>query len=144
MTVNLQTGFELVHVIYDYWDQPRTGVADYHGEPHWFENIFDEEHDTYSEDYRLTRLTPEESARAKELSEIFLRWRQAFDRGEVDLSSHPALPQDTERYAELKDGIQSAIKSKAAERFKVSGKFALLGPSMPKREMATFQVQWRG
>jgi len=41
MTVNLQTGFELVHVIYDYWDQPRSGVADYHGEPHWFESIFD-------------------------------------------------------------------------------------------------------
>jgi hypothetical protein len=144
MMVNLQTGFELVYVIYDYWDQPRSGVADYHGEPHWFENIFDEEHDTYSEDYWLTRLTPAESARAKELSEIFLRWRQAFDRGEVDLSSHPALPQDTEHYAELKEGIQNAIKSKAAERFKVSGKFALLNLSMPKREMATFQVQWRG
>lgn len=141
---NLQTGFELVYVISDYWDQPRSGVADYHGEPHWFENIFDEEHDTYSEDYWLTRLTPEESAMVKEQSEIFLRWRHAFDRGEVDISSHPALPKDAERFAKLKNYIQTAIKSKAAQRFKVTGKLALLEPATQKRETATFQVQWRG
>jgi hypothetical protein len=144
MTVNLQTGFELVYVIVDYWDQPRSGVADYHGEPHWFENIFDEEHDTYSHDYWLTRLTPEESASAKEQSEIFLRWRHAFDRGEVDISSHPALPQDAERYAKLKNQIQTAIESRATERFRVTGKLALLEPAIQKREMATFQVQWSG
>lgn len=142
--VNLQTGFEPVHVIYDYWDQPRSGVADYHGEPHWFENVFDEARDTHSDDYWLTRLTPDEFANAKEQSEIFLRWRQAFDRGEVDLSSHPALPDESERYAELKNRIQNAIKSNETQRFKVSGKFILLGAPMKNREMATFQVQWNG
>lgn len=144
MTVNLQTGFELVYVIYDYWDQPRSGVADYHGAPHWFENIFDEEHDTYSDDYWLTRLTPEEFARAKDQSEMFLRWRHAFDRGEVDISSHPALPQDAELYEKLKNQIQTAIKAKTAQRFKVSGKIILLGPPTEKSEMATFQVRWGG
>ncbi|HEX4605644.1 MAG TPA: hypothetical protein VH724_16705, partial [Candidatus Angelobacter sp.] len=87
---------------------------------------------------------PDEFADAKEQSEIFLRWRQAFDRGEVDLSSHPALPQDAERYAELTNRIQSVIKSKAEKRFKASGNFTLLGSPMQKREMATFQVQWNG
>ena len=141
---NLQSGFEVVYLIYDYWDQPRSGVADYHGEPHWFENIFDDERDTYTDDYWLTRLTAEEFAIAKEQSEMFLRWRHAFDQGQVDLPSHPALPQDSERYAKLKKQITSAIESKARERFKASGKFAFLDEPNQKRELAKFQVHWNG
>lgn len=31
--VKLPTGFEVVHVVHDYCDEPRSGVADYAGVP---------------------------------------------------------------------------------------------------------------
>ena len=55
----LEQGFETVHVVHDYWDGPRSGVAEYGGRPHWFENIFDEQQDDYSDLFWLTPLSEE-------------------------------------------------------------------------------------
>jgi hypothetical protein len=140
--VNLQTGFELVHAVYDYCDEPRIGVADYAGAPHWFENIFDEREDDFSDDYWLTPLSADAFAAVKEQSGIFEKWRQAFDRGEVELSTHPALPQDAKEYEKLKARIRTEITGKANQRLKVRGKFSLVGPSAQSRQLSTFQVRW--
>jgi hypothetical protein len=123
--VNLRT-VERVYTIYEYSDQPRSGIANYEGKAHWFENIFDETSDEYSNDYWLTSLSASQLADAEEQFQIFWRWRQAFDRGEVDLSTHPALPEDVGRYNELKNRIQNAVNSKVTQRFKVSGIYSPL------------------
>jgi hypothetical protein len=123
--VNLRT-VERVYTIYEYSDQPRSGIANYKGKAHWFENIFDETSDEYSNDYWLTSLSASQLADAEEQFQIFWRWRQAFDRGEVDLSTHPALPEDVGRYNELKNRIQNAVNSKVTQRFKVSGIYSPL------------------
>src|SRR5579864_5985121 len=93
-----EQGFENVQVVHDYWDGPRTGIAEHGGRPHWFENIFDEQQDDYSDLFWLTPLSDNAVRLAQQQAAIFLRWRQAFDKGEVDLSTHPALPDDREAY----------------------------------------------
>ena len=40
----------------DYYDRPRKGIANYRGQPHLYECIFDEEKDDYSELFQLTPL----------------------------------------------------------------------------------------
>src|SRR5579864_4499561 len=102
----LDRRFENVNVVHDYWDGPRTGVADYGGRPHWFENIFDKEKDDYTNLFWLTPLSDNALRLAQQQAEMFLRWRQAFARGEVDLSTHPALPGDREAYERLAAAIK--------------------------------------
>jgi hypothetical protein len=44
---------EEVHLIIDYWDGPREGVADYCGTPHYFRAVFDEKKDEWSDVFRI-------------------------------------------------------------------------------------------
>jgi hypothetical protein len=41
--MSLESGYEKVHTVLDYYDGILTGVADYNGNPHFFECIFDKE-----------------------------------------------------------------------------------------------------
>lgn len=48
---------EPVYAVVDYWDGPRHGVADFAGEPHAFQCVFDDAAQDYTELFRLKRLT---------------------------------------------------------------------------------------
>jgi hypothetical protein len=90
----------------------------------------------------LTPLTINAFDLVKQRREIFFRWRQAFDQGEVDLSTHPALPQDRERYEELDVAIEAEIKANASRRFKQRGEMKVLGDPAPSANLSAFQVKW--
>ena len=55
-TEELKAGYEHVFTVTDYYDGPRKGIANYHGQPHFYECIFDEEKVGYLELFRLTAL----------------------------------------------------------------------------------------
>ena len=40
-SVELKRGYEHVHTVLDYYDGPRKGVADFDGQPHLYDCIFD-------------------------------------------------------------------------------------------------------
>ncbi|HYX69796.1 MAG TPA: hypothetical protein VE825_11730 [Terriglobales bacterium] len=138
----LQPDHEAVHLIHGYQDGPRTGIADYQGHPHWFECIFDDEQDDYSDRYWLTPLDSAIVELAKERFEIFFRWRKAFDSGQVDLSTHPALPQEAQRHRELDDAIQEGVAARSKQRFRVRGKFIPLSGPKRVKSSSRFQVRW--
>jgi hypothetical protein len=54
MSTPTSDGWEAVHMIYDFYDLPLSGVADFHGKPHAYQAIFDKEADRYSEVYELS------------------------------------------------------------------------------------------
>ncbi|HLJ88963.1 MAG TPA: hypothetical protein VKZ53_19240 [Candidatus Angelobacter sp.] len=138
----LEQGFEIVHAVHDYWDGPRSGVAEYRGRPHWFENIFDERQDDYSDLFWLKPLSDEILRQEQQRSAIFLRWQQAFHRREVDVSTHPALPQDKETYDRLANAIQQEIAANSSLRFKVKGQLKPLGPPAAPGTISDLQVKW--
>ena len=92
---------EQVYTMTDYYDGPRCGMADFLGRPHLYRSLWadiDHERDDVFElfpvDQELFELALEDWA-------IWRRWRAAFDRGEVSVDSHPALPADRNRQEEI-------------------------------------------
>jgi hypothetical protein len=104
----LKPGYECVHTVDDYYDGPRRGIADYEGNPHLYECIFDESKDDYSNQFLVMPLDPETFQLAMEDWTIWKRWEVAFHAGQTDLSTHPALPSDRERHNELREILQKS------------------------------------
>ena len=89
-------GFEEVFTVTDYYDGPRGGIANFNGEPHLYDCIFAEP--DYSNLYRLTPVSHELFLLALEDWAIWKRWERAFNAGEVNHDSHPALPAERDRH----------------------------------------------
>jgi len=139
----LRLGYEIVFTVRDYHDGPRSGVANFLEQPHFYECVFDERTDDYSNSYLLTALNQNVFRAAIENWEIFLRWRKAFDLGKVNRETHPALPQDKERFEETKRVLDLAIESGRGKALQLRGEFEVLGEPKPPFDILTpWQVKW--
>lgn len=142
-TADLKPGYERVYTVLDYYDGPRKGVADFRGQPHLYECIFDESKGNYSESFLLTPLDAESFRFALEDWAIWQRWELAYHTGKADLSTHPALPHESERHQELQRILEKVLvvdQTKAVTRI---GHFeALLRETFPKGVPRPLQVKW--
>jgi hypothetical protein len=98
-----------VHSIEDYHDGPRSGFADFEGEPHHFDREFNELEDEFSDDFVLIPIDARTLSLAIERWSIWQRWRGAFDSGKARLETHPSLPEEKSRYGELSSEIDIVI-----------------------------------
>jgi hypothetical protein len=99
---------ERVYTVYDYYDGPRQGMADFRGRPHAYHCLWDATKRDYTNRFRLKPLTQEEFAAVLADWEIWLRWRRAFDAGLATIDSHPALPEDAAEHERLKQLVTAA------------------------------------
>jgi hypothetical protein len=142
-TEELKQGYERVFTVTDYYDGPRKGIATHQGEPHLYECIFDEAKDGYLELFRLTPLDARTFQLAIEDWNIWQRWKLAFHAGEADIATHPALPQDANRHAELKQILDRSLATDAEKAFTKIGRFAVIGePNVADPVLRPFQVKW--
>ena len=102
--------YEPVHTIWDYYDGPREGIADFQGKPHLYKCQFSEVDDDWTDLYWLMEIDQDTFELAKEQYEIFLRWRAEFQLGKVPLETHPVLPPERARYEELRNIIGDRLK----------------------------------
>jgi hypothetical protein len=101
--------YEIVHTWTDFWDIPRKGIANFQGWPHLYQSDYkDMEDSECSDTYWLRPVDSETSALALEDWEIWRRWETAFHSGETSLDTHPALPRDRARHAQ----IQALLKGR--------------------------------
>jgi len=129
----LKPGYERVFTVTDYYDGPRKGIANYHGLPHLDECIFDEAKDDYSELFRLTPLDTEIVRLAMEDWNIWRRWEMAFHSGKADISSHPALPNETKRHTELKTILDRGLVTDTTKALERLGQFEVCdGSNLPR------------
>jgi hypothetical protein len=136
-------GYEAVFTVNDYYDGPRGGVANFRGVPHFYECVFDEKSDEYSDSYLLISISQEVFKAALENWEIFLRWRKAFDSGDVSLETHPAPPRDKSRYEATKRTLGQAVESGRPKAIRVRGEFDILRePNLPRGVLTLWQVRW--
>jgi hypothetical protein len=127
---------ERVYAVWDYYDGIRSGIADYLGKPHYFEQDWDTcGWDEYPLTFLLKPITQVILADALEQWEIFCRWEEEFHRGEVSPDSHPHLPGQDARYQELEERLQAAIKE-IVPSIRAKGKFS------PATAFAKTQVAW--
>ena len=54
----LESGWELVHTMTDYYDGPRKGIADFQGRPHLYESEWDHVVDDDLPAFRLSPIEP--------------------------------------------------------------------------------------
>jgi hypothetical protein len=136
-------GFETVFTVSEYYDGPRGGLANFHGIPHIYECVFDEQSDEYSDSYLLMPIGPEILAAAMTNWRIFRKWRTAFDAGQTTLATHPALPEDKELYDATRLTMEGAIAMAKPRAIRVLGVFETQGESNVARDVHTrWQVRW--
>ena len=139
----LKTGYERVYTVIDYYDGPRKGIADYRGKPYLYECIFDESKDDYTDAFHLAPVDAQTFQLAMEDWGIWQRWELAYHTGKVDLSTHPALPNERERHTELRTILQQVLVIDPAKAVTCIGHFEVLGsPVSPKGVVRTLQVKW--
>jgi len=102
----MDSDFERVYTVIDFWDGPRGGVADFRGVPHVYRSVFRTDIDEWDDDrFYLSPLTPQEAALAREHWSIWQRFAEHY-RGKVapvptDRRDWGALPEDLARHREL-------------------------------------------
>ncbi len=94
----IDAGYDKVHTVTDYYDGARAGVADFNGQPHYYECQFDEAKDDWSDVFLLKPIDSETFRLALEDWDIWERWNAAYEDGRVSLDTHPALPEDREKH----------------------------------------------
>jgi hypothetical protein len=139
----LNTGFEEVYTVEDYWDGPRIGVANYHGTPHHYSCVFDEVKDDWTNIYFLKPMDEETLRLVLERWQIWLRWRAAFHEGKVSLDSHPTLPEDEARYKDLVAILSSRLIVDPEKDIKAEGHFKRSSLNDGEQEFGSHQTIWK-
>ncbi len=141
----LEPGYELVFTVCEFYDGPRQGVANFRGNPHFYNCIFDENRQDYSNLFELTPVSQEVFDLAMEDWAIWERWESAYRKGEVTLESHGSLPQDRARHGELKTILDGLLRTDRETCFIRVGTFAVEStPELPIGAMRPLQVKWDG
>jgi hypothetical protein len=126
--------YEAVHTITDWYDGARNGVADLNGEPHYYENHWNEGEQFWSEIYLLKPLDAETFALAMEDWEIWLRWERAFKEGKTTQETHPTLSEDKQRHNELEKILAERLVVSPETSVHATAEFVYGQPS---------KVKWR-
>jgi hypothetical protein len=119
---------EPVYTVSDFYDGSLAGTASYHGRPHVFRCLFDDEIGDWSDIFLLKPMAEDELRLVLEDWAIWLSWYRAWRSGRVALSSHPCLPQDRSRKLELQQVLGSILQVEPAVAIRVKARFSGVRP----------------
>lgn len=131
--------FELVYTVQDYWDGPRQGIADFQGVPHIYERQFDKIEDDWSDTFLLAPIDEKSFNLAMDAWAIWKRHLKAVERKEVLLSTHSVLPEDKERYEQIKPAIDALLELIPVNAIRAKAEFRTIQGSGSQAE---WQVRW--
>jgi hypothetical protein len=114
---------ERVYTVTDHYDGPREGIATFCGRPYAYRCPFDFWKDEYADLYELHAIDDETLALALEDWAIWSRWRKAFDDGLTSIDTHPALPDDGARHAEIAPLLAECLAVRDVRALLVRGRF---------------------
>lgn len=136
--------YELVHTVWDFYEGPRSGIADYVGAPHHYVSEFDEDKDDYTDRFSLRPIDRATFELILKQWQMWRSWELAFQRGEREKSSHPALPGQDEDYAQLGIEIKSEIDSLSVAPIIATGVFRPRSgqTDLPKGVFRELEVEW--
>ena len=135
---------ERVYMVWGYYDGVRSGIADYDGEPHYFESKFNDVADEYDNEFELTPLDDETLEKAVEQWKIYRTWEIRFHSGKESVDTHPQNDRENSRYHELDLQIQSAIRERQPT-FRTGATFHVLEeqPDLPVGCLKEMEVEWK-
>jgi hypothetical protein len=135
--------YERVHIIWDFYDGVRTGIADLNGGPHYFASLYDE-NEEHSDNFNLYPVAPEFMQRAVRNWDIYRAWERKFHSGETDFKAHPGHHGTNAEYDELKSRLDYQITRLQALPTLYRAKFrALHGQEgLPRGMLRELEVAW--
>ena len=122
--MEIKLGFEEVFTVTEYYDGPRQGIANYQGQPHFYDCIFGGLKQDYSNFYRLTPVSHELLVLALEDWGIWKRWERAFHTGQAGRGSRPALPSERDRHLQIQSLLDGRLKTDIERCIARTGAFA--------------------
>jgi hypothetical protein len=131
-----------VYTVTDYYDGPRAGVAEFRGQPHYYECQFDETSDNWSDTFLLRPIDSETFKLALEDWDIWERWNVAREAEEVDLDTSPALPEERERHNQIAEVLKELLKADSKLDIKAKGQFDVVAPKREGQSIASLVVRW--
>jgi hypothetical protein len=136
--------FEEVFTVTDYYDGPRQGIANCGGSPHFYDCEFSVEKQDYTCLYQLTPVPAEVFSLALEDWAIWKRWEHAFASGRAGKETHPALPEDAARHAEISSLLRDSLNTDPSTSIVRAGKFRVQTPRevRPVGVLADLLVTW--
>lgn len=135
--------FEIVHTCTDWYDGPRRGIADFHGQPHLFESEWRDGEDMDADTFLLVPVDAETFRLALEDWAIWRRWETAFHQGRVTLDTHPALPGDRPRHEELRRMLEGRLTVDPAGAIRKAAEFrARPDPAWSGHGFRPLEVRW--
>lgn len=133
--------YERVFTVSEYYDGPRQGVANFSGQPHFYDCCSDI--DGYTDLFLLTPLTLTQLELVLEDWAIWRKWEWAFHFGEATKATHPALPADRARHEELKPLLDHVLRTDTERSVIQKGIFRVVdGSSGPVGVMRDLEVSW--
>ncbi len=140
---HLNSEYETVYTMTDFYDGPRGGIAAFRGRPHVYKSDWDESADEYGELFRLSPISDEVLALALEDWEIWLRWQRAFHDGKATTETHPALPEDRARHNQLQQALKGKLAIDEQNFVRARGVFRRREQhSQPKLGWQPLEVMW--
>ena len=142
--------FQRVHTVLDYYDGPRSGVADFAGQPHFYRALFSEARDDWEADlFELSPLSPEAFALAMEDWAIWKRFETALRSRTVTEPNDPndwgALPEERERHRQLAALLAEVLVIDSTKRITARAEFRARKSHSPEPltgVMRPLEVRW--
>ncbi len=136
--------FERVYTIWDYYDGPRSGIANVNGQPHYYDCEWSDEQDDFANTFLVVPVDEEKLAIALKDWESWRKWEFAFHRGELDLSTHPVNVTGVPSHASFEAEFRSKIDVLRANSVRLHAQFrALPGQDeLPQGVMRALEVEW--
>jgi hypothetical protein len=135
--------FEPVYTVDDYYDGPRSGVAELRGIPHHYECEWDDLRNDFSDTFVLRPANGETLALALERESIWREWESAHLQGLVTDSTHPGRPGQNARYSELETLFKaSAIFQLAGAQYRGEFRPCENQENVPEGLMQNLEVEW--
>jgi len=131
---------EIVYSVFDYWDGPRSGVADFYGKPHFYQGIFDEVADEWSDVYHLSPVVEGVVPLTAEEWQDWYWWKHDFGQGKALVAERPDI---YARYAPIEGMLFQAFTNSPVTTMEAVGKFEkFTDPSALLQTVPLWRVHW--
>ncbi|MFN8388655.1 MAG: hypothetical protein U0136_00020 [Bdellovibrionota bacterium] len=135
--------FEAVHTVFDWYDGPRCGIANYKGSPHLFQSELADAVDPNTDTFLLAPLDADTFALALEDRAIWRRWETAYWQGRATQDTHSALPDDRPRHAKLQELLNGRLRVEVNDAVRASAEFRICDdPSWAGFGWRPLEVRW--
>jgi hypothetical protein len=131
---------EAVYSVLDYYDGPRSGIANFQGRPHFYYQPLEQYGGSESNNFLVQPVDEETFRLAMEDWAIWCKWERAFLNGETTEETHPALSEDRARHEELERILSAALRIEPGKALQVKAQFEACRPAEPG---LTSTAEWR-